>query len=778
MNSENSLDTTPLHYLGQVREKIVEYCDDKRFALAQLYLLQSNLLPNDHPSLWSFLARSAQDGGNEAVAHGARSALWNANVWTGQIAIEEARYYLTRNDHKSAAFVLDTVFGDAPEDTDARLLLARCELARIMADPQGGERKLTREQVADLLEGISTNTVEEVMTVVDLLRFAGHYESALERLEGTFEAFPDDVRLRLRKARILEQTGDILGAILIWEDAVEAAERYRTEGRFKLLGLYQRMDRDDDVNRIVTKLHGSDLRFLERLRLSLVKRQRGVVEALVESLSQGGAVLEEQSHDELIEISEILLDHGFVGLLLWLRRRRVAVSDRVKKVLDQAGYHVGGPREVPDSFDKARKIRSPEFLFPFAAFLDQDPRPAGWPGAVRLPCRILLVNASLKAGGAERQFVEMCRSLIQSGWPSDLIDVALYSLAQDRGHDVFLQDLEKLGVSIFDLSQRKIVNRSLPPSIGTMLSALPVDLRSDIEKLWHLVEERQPKVLHCWQDRSMLSGGIVGIASNLERVVLSARNMSPATRREISLTERQGLYAQFAHEANFAMTSNSRAGASDYEKWLRLEDGAFQTLSNSVDIERFRPDWRKPKEQSEPLCITGIFRLALNKRPLLWVKTVAELQRISDRPLEARIYGDGPLLREIEKMAQETGLKNLVIKTTASNPKELYSRADALLLMSRVEGVPNVVLEAQACGIPVAACDVGGVSEALHQEGKGRGLLLPAEVDPIEAAKAVLEWLPDAVEADPEDRLAFVRRSFGSAAFAARAMQLYSGEVP
>lgn len=777
MSLETFTDHTTLKYIGQAREKLVEYCDERRFAVAQVYLIQSGLKAAAYTGLWTFLARRAQAGGNEVVAHAVRSALWDANVRSGQIAIQEARYYLAQGNFGSAAFVIDTVFGQRTQDSEARLLVARCEVARILAEPAGVERKLSRDDVGDLLKDLPFITAEEAMTVIDLLRFAGYFERALVRLDQAQTKYPNDIRFLLRRARILEQTGDIGGAIEIWEDAVVHSERYRIEGRFKLLSLYGQLGREGEVDRIALDLSSAPLRLVDRLRLAFLKRQSGVVEALIECLSNAGPMHDALSHADLIEISDMLLDHGCVGLLLWLRKRRVLVSDKVKSILDQAGYYVDGPRVVPASFQAARQVRSPDFLFPLDSFLEQDPRPAGWPGTVRMPCRIMLVNASLKAGGAERQFVELCRALVEAGTDPTLIDVALYSLAADRGHSIFLDQLTRLGVNVFDLSERPVANRTLPPSIQTMIEALPQELSKDTEPLWHLVQERRPKVLHCWQDRAMLSGGLVGIAANLERVVLSARNMSPATRGEGSMTELRGLYSQFAGEPNFILTSNSMAGTRDYEDWLGLDRGSWSILANSIDLSRFHPGVRTKTRKRDEIYVTGVFRLAANKRPLLWVETLAELQRLSDKKIVARIFGEGPLLQEIWAKSKEVGLENFQIEVAAHDPEELYAEADIVLLMSRVEGVPNVVLEAQACGIPVVACDVGGTAEALHQGGTGGGLLLDRDVEPYAAAQEVLNWLPDALAAALEDRVGFVAQKFGSSVFAGAALALYTGDA-
>jgi glycosyltransferase involved in cell wall biosynthesis len=67
----------------------------------------------------------------------------------------------------------------------------------------------------------------------------------------------------------------------------------------------------------------------------------------------------------------------------------------------------------------------------------------------------------------------------------------------------------------------------------------------------------------------------------------------------------------------------------------------------------------------------------------------------------------------------------------------LYRSSDVFLHVALTEGLPQVLFEAQACGLPVVATEVGGVGAALgHGE---RGLLVPP--GDVEAAVAALEHL-------------------------------------
>jgi len=83
------------------------------------------------------------------------------------------------------------------------------------------------------------------------------------------------------------------------------------------------------------------------------------------------------------------------------------------------------------------------------------------------------------------------------------------------------------------------------------------------------------------------------------------------------------------------------------------------------------------------------------------------------------LAGDGPLMPETEKLAEELGIGFL----DSGQLRDLYHRAHIFIHPSRVtadhnqEGIPNAMLEAMATGLPVVATLHGGIPEAVV-EGK------------------------------------------------------------
>jgi glycosyltransferase involved in cell wall biosynthesis len=108
---------------------------------------------------------------------------------------------------------------------------------------------------------------------------------------------------------------------------------------------------------------------------------------------------------------------------------------------------------------------------------------------------------------------------------------------------------------------------------------------------------------------------------------------------------------------------------------------------------------------------------------LLPVKAVDVLLNAAARlvadgtPVRLLVIGDGPQRTKLQSLAAELGLGERVRFVGAIPHADLpdwYRAADLFVLPSHSEGVPNVLLEASACGTPWVASNVGGIPEIAH----------------------------------------------------------------
>jgi teichuronic acid biosynthesis glycosyltransferase TuaC len=116
------------------------------------------------------------------------------------------------------------------------------------------------------------------------------------------------------------------------------------------------------------------------------------------------------------------------------------------------------------------------------------------------------------------------------------------------------------------------------------------------------------------------------------------------------------------------------------------------------------------------------------KDPVTLLRAFMKLQRPAEH--ELHFLGDGPLKRRISELVRDNGIEKSVVLHGVIPHHDLaswFNAADVLALPSRAEGVPNVLLEARACGCPYVATRVGGVPEVSGHD--GAVLVEPGDVE-------------------------------------------------
>ncbi len=152
------------------------------------------------------------------------------------------------------------------------------------------------------------------------------------------------------------------------------------------------------------------------------------------------------------------------------------------------------------------------------------------------------------------------------------------------------------------------------------------------------------------------------------------------------------------------------------------------------------PDHAVARDWSGELRLLSVGRLDPEKNPLLLVEVAARL-RARDPRWRLTVAGDGPLRPQLERAAAGGGIELLGHVPNGPELWRLYRRSHALLHVSLTEGLPQVLLEAMAAGLPIVATDVGGVRGALSSG--ARGLLVPPG-NPEAAAAALGRLASDA----------------------------------
>jgi glycosyltransferase involved in cell wall biosynthesis len=136
-----------------------------------------------------------------------------------------------------------------------------------------------------------------------------------------------------------------------------------------------------------------------------------------------------------------------------------------------------------------------------------------------------------------------------------------------------------------------------------------------------------------------------------------------------------------------------------------------------------------------------IGRFQEQKHLFFTLKQLKELRKNTDISFEFHIVGDGPLKNSLKEYAKKLNIDS-IIKWHGWLEREKilqrYQQSDCLLNLSLYEGMPNVVLEAMACGLPIIASKVIG-NDAVVQHSK-TGYLIDLE-NPSQLQETLLSLL-------------------------------------
>ena len=325
--------------------------------------------------------------------------------------------------------------------------------------------------------------------------------------------------------------------------------------------------------------------------------------------------------------------------------------------------------------------------------------------------RVLHLIPALTEGGAERQLSYLGAELTRRGWA---VDVAL-----NRGGPN-LERLQRAGVAIHNLG----LQHNHDPRLLT--------------RVHELVRSLTPDIVHTWLTQMDVVGGIV---ARLNRVpwVLSERTSSSGYQRTAKNFLRRSLGRYAA-----AIVANSSRGL------LYWMDGAHASVSrfvvpNGLPLSEITACENGADPSLQPLkgepFVLFVGRLSSEKDPATVLHAVEKLGP-ARRPRTV-FCGEGPLASELALLSRSLGVEESVcLMGRLPTVWRVMKNAALMVSTSLIEGEPNAVLEAMACGCPLVVSDIPS-----HRDLLGDDALYAKPGDAVGFATAITSVLADPQEA-------------------------------
>ena len=297
---------------------------------------------------------------------------------------------------------------------------------------------------------------------------------------------------------------------------------------------------------------------------------------------------------------------------------------------------------------------------------------------------------------------------------------------------------------------------------------------SVVARLTALVRRLRPDVLHCYNPRTMLYGGVVARALGVRATLgsLSAfacltpdREYQFLPQKLFSASGRNRLRNRAAAWLIRALVTVSPSLGENFCRYNAIDLQRLRVVPYGVDVDRFAqvtPEQIatfRARYQLKPdqVVVASIGRLVEQKDYPTQLKAFA-LAAAQEPSLFMLLVGDGPLRGEIEELARQLGIADRVRLAGHSNEVPIAMRAvDVFVIASKFEPYGVALLEAKAAGVAIVATRVNEIPEILGERPAGghvgagtgseasTGRLVPAE-NPAAMAEAFVQLARDAAE--------------------------------
>ncbi len=169
-------------------------------------------------------------------------------------------------------------------------------------------------------------------------------------------------------------------------------------------------------------------------------------------------------------------------------------------------------------------------------------------------------------------------------------------------------------------------------------------------------------------------------------------------------------------------------------------DPRVRKVESGIDVERFAHPPAALRDGAG--LVVGYFgRMSPEKNPLGFVELAERLHAVLPA-LSFCMFGEGNMTEDVRARITAGSAAGVIhFGGYVDHPTTALAQMDVLVVPSKLDGRPNVVMEASACGVPVIGAPVGGIPELI--EPGSNGLILAPE-DHSRIAGVLADWLKDA----------------------------------
>lgn len=315
--------------------------------------------------------------------------------------------------------------------------------------------------------------------------------------------------------------------------------------------------------------------------------------------------------------------------------------------------------------------------------------------------RIALFLPDLVGGGAEAVMLHLASGLLAQGHAVDLVLVRRNGALMSRVPE---------GVRLIDLEARRALS-AVPALAGYLRRERPQVLLSAL----------RANLVAIWAKK------LSGVPTRLIVTVHNTVSVEASKTRDPRVRLMPAAIRAFYPIAD-EIVAVSEGSANDLAQATGIARDRIKVIYNPLLNAAFHEKASQPVDhpwftEDQPPVILSVGRLAPQKDFATLLRAFALLRQ--RRAARLVVLGEGPERERLTALARELGIdSDLEMPGFVGNPPAYMRRASAYALSSQWEGLPSVLVEALACGLPVVSTDCPSGPRELLCDGR-YGLLTP-----------------------------------------------------